>query len=58
MDAERTAPPGDLVLPKVFTLGDLGNTSPTSPPLKADLSDVRFYNRALSAAGIAYLGTQ
>jgi Concanavalin A-like lectin/glucanases superfamily len=58
LDGTKTGVTGDLTLPKTITVGGLGNTAPASPPLRADLSDLRFYDRTLGAATIAFLATQ
>jgi hypothetical protein len=58
LDGSKTSGAGDLMLPKTIALGGTGNSTPASPQLKADLSDVRFYDRVLSAAAIAFLATR
>jgi Concanavalin A-like lectin/glucanases superfamily len=58
LDASRNGAVGALTLPELISFGDLGNTSPATPGLQADISDARLYSRVLGSAGIAFLATQ
>lgn len=57
-DSTRNGVAGPLTLPETISFGDLGDTDPSTPALEAELSDARWYDRVLSAAGIGFLATQ
>ncbi|HEY2899513.1 MAG TPA: LamG domain-containing protein [Polyangia bacterium] len=57
LDSESLALPGDLKLPPTMLVGQRIATAPPSPVLKATLSDLRFYDRVLTALAIAFLAT-
>lgn len=57
LDSEQPALPGDLVLPATIKIGQLAPTVPPSPPLRARLSDLRFFDAVLAPPVIALLAT-
>jgi hypothetical protein len=57
LDSQLVALPGDLVLPALIKVGQLVPTVPPSPPLRARLSDLRFFDRVLPASVITFLAT-
>ncbi len=58
LDSARTGATGELTLPSTISFGVLGDTSPPTPALQAEISDARIYSRVLSAKAIAFLATQ
>jgi Concanavalin A-like lectin/glucanases superfamily len=58
LDNEAPALPGELKLPPTVLVGQRIPTIPPSPILHAKLSDLRFFDRVVSAAAIAFLATQ
>jgi Concanavalin A-like lectin/glucanases superfamily len=57
LDSQLVALPGDLVLPALIKVGQLVPTNPPSPPLRARVSDLRFFDTVLQASVIAFLAT-
>jgi hypothetical protein len=55
LDSEEAALPGDLVLPPSILVGQRISTLPASPPVRARLSDLLFFDRVLPPATIATL---
>lgn len=57
LDSQAPALPGEMKLPATILVGQRMPTVPASPPLHAQLSDLRFFDRVVSAASIAFLAT-
>jgi hypothetical protein len=57
-DSEAPATPGELRKPPIMGVGWVTGSSPPSPPLEADLTDLVLYDRVLDAASVAALAAR
>ncbi|MEA2698992.1 MAG: hypothetical protein QOI66_3263 [Myxococcales bacterium] len=58
LDNQAPALPGELSLPPTILVGQRSPTVPASPALRAKMSDLRFFDRVVSASAIAFLATE
>jgi hypothetical protein len=58
LDSQAPALPGELSLPPAILVGQRSPTVPASPALHARMSDLRFFDRVVSAPSIAFLATE